>query len=263
MTDGGESSDPGATAPAPSAALIEVLEVARSRGFLGPGPVRAHVAHALGYMGAVDRVGSHEGGNFRPGARIMDLGSGGGVPGLVLAGAWARAEVVLLDASKRRTDFLSWAVERLGLSSRVRVLACRAEEAGRDESERGCYDVVVARSFARPSVTAECGAPFLKVGGMLVVSEPPSDQRGDASTRDGKAGRGAPADGPPATRLPAEGPATVPSSTRWPETELGQLGLAVVGRTDHTFHFQVLRQASACPARFPRRSGIPAKRPLF
>jgi len=248
--------------------IVRVLEAARSQGFLGPGPVQTHIAHALGYLDAIGWNGPRPGSDPRRApARILDLGSGGGIPGLVLADALETAEVVLLDSVRRRTDFLRWAVGQLDLSHRVRVLACRAEVAGRDAAERAHYDVVVARSFARPSVTAECGAPFLKVGGLLVVSEPPVESSEPVAPHSGKYGRDLPMEVPGSGGPPISGSGdqceVERSGGRWPERELEQLGLVPGARKGNDFRFQVLRQVSACPDQFPRRVGVPAKRPLF
>ncbi|HET6966289.1 MAG TPA: hypothetical protein VFH58_16050, partial [Acidimicrobiales bacterium] len=106
--------------------------------------------------------------------------------------------------------------------------ASRAEEAGRRPDLRGTFDVVVARSFGGPAVTAECGAPFLVAGGRLVVAEPPGG-----------------------------------SADRWPAEGLEVLGLRPVEAMTEPSAFQVLLQQEPCPERFPRRTGIPAKRPLF
>jgi 16S rRNA (guanine527-N7)-methyltransferase len=199
--------------------LLAVLERARGLGFLGPGDIAAHVTHALAFAAAMDR----------PPGRALDLGAGGGVPGLVLAaGPWAGASWVLLDASQRRCAFLAWAVGELGLADHVEVRRDRAEVAGRDGELRGRFDVVVARGFAPPAVTAECGAPFLAVGGHLVVSEPPAPEPG-----------------------------------RWPAASLAALGLVDAGGVTDGVHLRRLRQASACPDRYPRRDGMPAKRPLW
>jgi 16S rRNA (guanine527-N7)-methyltransferase len=206
--------------------LLEVLEWSRSLGFLGPGSVRAHVEHALGFSAGVDRTP----------ARFLDLGSGGGVPGLVLASVWEDAEAVLLDARRRRCDFLMEAVRDLGMGGRVGVECARAEEAGRRDGMRAAFDMVVARGFGPPAVTAECGGPFLRVGSVLVVSEPPLHGAGDADAVD---------------------------AARWPADELANLGLAPGPAWAVGYRFQALRQVEPCPARFPRRPGIPAKRPLF
>lgn len=145
------------------APLVEVLHEARDLGFLGPGPVEDHLAHAKGFVAAAPA----------PPGRFLDLGSGGGVPGLVLAAEWPTAEVVLLDGSSKRTAFLRRAVAALGLGGRATVLTARAEVAGRDGRWRARFDLVVARSFGAPAVTAECGAAFLVPGGSLLVSDPP------------------------------------------------------------------------------------------
>lgn len=136
---------------------------------------------------------------------------------------------VFVDSRRRSTEFLREAVAALGLAERVDVVLGRAEDVGRDARYRGRFDRVVARGFGPPPVTAECGAPLLRVGGRLVVSEPPVS-RGD----------------------------------RWPTQPLERLGLRlmdIVGLDEGGF--AVLEQARACPSTYPRRSGIPAKRPLY
>lgn len=196
--------------------LLEQLERARTLGLLGPGPAVDHLVHAQGFIDAlVDVTG-----------RVVDLGSGGGVPGLPLAVAREDLEVVLLDASVRRCEFLSSAVASLALGPRVSVVVGRAEEIGRGEL-RGTAGAVIARSFGPPAATAECAAPLLAVGGRLVVSEPPD-------ARD-----------------------------RWPAAGVGLLGLATVGSATGTPKVQVLELRRPCPDTYPRRDGVPAKRPLF
>lgn len=159
--------------------------------------------------------------------RGLDLGSGGGVPGVVLALARPTWQWVLLDASARRTSFLVAAVTSLGLVDRVQVHTGRAEDLGRLAGHRASYQLVVARSFARPAVVAECGAPLLAVGGRLAVSEPPAQQ------------------------------------DRWPDSELGMLGLGRAAPCAASRRLVILRQEHPCPERYPRRVGIPSKRPLW
>ena len=144
--------------------LTDLLEEARQRGFLGPGPVEPHLDHARAFAVAAGA----------PPARAADLGAGGGLPGLVLAAEfWPDAKWVFVDAQQKRTEFLREAVEDLGLDDRVHVLTERAELVGQDLDHRGTYDLVVSRSFGPPAVTIECAAPLLRVGGAFVVSEPP------------------------------------------------------------------------------------------
>lgn len=220
----------GASGESPDAELRRVLAEARSAGFLGPGPIEAHVAHAEGFATTAQRLAPS--GVSEP--RLVDLGSGGGVPGLVVAVRWPEARLTLLEANGRRAAFLRRAVERLGLGASVSVLQERAERAGHETGLRGAFAGVLARSFGRPAVVAECAAPLLGSRGFMVVSEPPGD---------GGEGRG-----------PEE---------RWPARELEALGLEPLGVVRAGSDYMTLRLVQPCPDRFPRRNGVPAKRPLF
>jgi len=229
-------------APTP-AALREILLSAREAGFLGPGSIERHLRHALGFVALARTQAGHKA------ARILDLGSGGGLPGLVLASQWPDADLVLLDANERRTQFLERSVVACGFQRHVQVIHQRAELAGRSTSLRGTFDGVVVRSFGPPAVVAECAAPFLRVGGWLIVSEPPSDLGGEpdeSSPPDSTADAGA--DG---------------SSGRWPRQGLATFGLQPVDHVRDGFGYQVMHQVEPCPERFPRRNGVPAKKPLF
>jgi 16S rRNA (guanine527-N7)-methyltransferase len=210
---------PGGQSPGPASGLFAVLTAAQQRGFIGGPELGAHVRQAEALAAAVGSAPS----------RVLDLGSGGGLPGLVLASCWPTAEVTLLDGGTARAAFLSWAVAELGCGDRVAVAAGRAEELGRTEL-RGGFDLVVARSFGPPAVVAECGAPFLAVGGWLLVSEPPDSD-----------------------------------GSRWDHpAELAALGLAPEPVRERDGHrFQPLQATTPCPNRYPRRTGIPTKRPLF
>lgn len=206
-------------------ALVPVLEEARRLGFLGPGPVEPHVAHAGGFAAALEE---EAGAGWFP-RWAVDLGSGAGLPGLPLALAYPRAQWVLVEVSVRRAAFLRAAVAELTLGERVTVVEERAEVVGRAPACRGRFDLVVARSFGPPAVFAECAAPLLRPGGWAVVSEPPG---------------GAPA--------------------RWPAHGLAQLDMAPGPAVSAGgAAYQVLRQVAACPERWPRRTGVPGKRPLF
>jgi 16S rRNA (guanine527-N7)-methyltransferase len=206
----------------PPTDLIDVLEESRARGFLGPGPVIDHVRHASAFA---DVIGE-------PPETFLDLGSGGGVPGLVLAGYWTMSRAILLDGSMKRAAFLREAIDALGCGDRVEVWAERAEDTGQDPERRAIADVIVSRSFGAPPVVVECAAPLLRVGGRLVVSEPPRDPES-------------------------------PQAGRWPAKGVALVGMEVESELPGPPALTVLRQVSACPARYPRRVGIPAKRPLF
>jgi 16S rRNA (guanine527-N7)-methyltransferase len=215
-----------------SPSLRAVLGEARSLDLLGSMELEDQIEHALGFARAFETVGA--GGPDR----WIDLGSGGGLPGLVLAQVWPGSEGVLLDSSHRRTEFLGGAVHTMEWDGRVRVVRARAEDAGRDPGLRQGFQAVWARSFGSPPVTAECAAPFLRVGGLLVVSEPPPDQ------------------------VPGTG-AGDPGGGRWPRDGLAPLGLEPLRTLRGRFGYQIVSQSEACPERFPRRAGVPTKRPLY
>jgi len=197
------------------APLLAQLERARTLGFLGPGPVADHIQHAAGFLAALVDVGG----------TVVDLGSGGGVPGLIIAMARPDLTLVLVDATAKRCRFLEQAVRGLALSASV--IEDRAEAVGHS-ARRGSADAVVARSFGAPAATAECGAPLLRLGGVLVVSEPPE-----------------------------------PPIGRWDGAGLAQLGLTVGRRSADAPVVQVLHQTAVCPPAFPRRIGLPSQKPLF
>ena len=228
--------------PAP---LVEVLARAKDLGFLGDGPVSTHVNHSVALAACVEGFLSNPEGLSSPSRaqaptpeRFLDLGSGGGIPGLVLAALWPESRGVLLDASDRRTAILAEAIETLGWGDRIQVVRDRAEVAGRLPVYRAGFDVAVARSFGPPPMTAECGAPFLRPGGLLFVSEPPATDHALSGL--------------------------YPSNpNRWPEEGLGLVGLAPVSAWRRSFGFQVLRLTQRVPDVYPRRNGVPTKRPLY
>ena len=198
---------------------MQALGRAQELGFLGPGPIEPHIAHAERFLTAW---------TGEPPRRCLDLGSGGGLPGLVLAVRWPFSRWTYLDANQRRTSFLAQAVDDLGLGDRVEVERSRAEDAGHDPDYRAQFDLVTARSFGPPAVTAECAAPFLRIGGVLMVSEPPDEVE--------------------------------PGVGRWDREGLARVGMTL-GLRRHGC--QLIQQAELCDPRYPRRVGIPAKRPLF
>ena len=222
------------------ALLDEVLGDAQHRGFLGSGDVDAFVRHALGYLdGLREVVGTADG---------VDLGSGGGIPGLVLAVELPGSRWHLVERSRARADWLTRSVGRLGLRDRVVVRHEAAEVAGRGPL-RGTCAIVVARCFASPAVAAECAAPLLRIGGRAVFSD----------LHDTSPGPSGPSSGDPGPSGEHGGVAG-----RWDEESLTTLGLTLV-RTWQSDEgtYALLEQRTACPERFPRSPGVPARRPLF
>ena len=206
-------------------AVDAVLRRSFDLGFLGSMPITDQVEHALGFAVIVESILG------RPPSSVIDLGTGGGVPGLVLASCWPDSHVVLMDVNERRTTFLREVVDVRNGFGRAQVLQGRAEELGRSEELRERFEVVTSRSFGLPAATAECGSSFLALGGSMVISEPPNSD----------------------------------STIRWPRPGLRQLGmdLATTSRPNVRFGYTVLKKVAPIDDRYPRRVGIPVKRPIF
>jgi 16S rRNA (guanine527-N7)-methyltransferase len=166
--------------------------------------------------------------------RCLDVGAGGGLPGIPLAIAFPSLQVSLLESVGKKSAFLRDAAAELGLE-RVSVRTERAEEAARAPGERDAYDLVVARALAPLPVALELCLPFVRPGGVLVLPRG-SDLAGQLA--DGRAA---------AAQLGARLRPPLP-------LDLEELppGRALV----------VADKLRATPKRFPRRTGLAAKRPL-
>ncbi len=145
--------------------LHEALGDAQRLGFLGARPIDEVIEHARGFVDALDSI---EG-------SIVDLGTGGGVPGLVIAHDRSDLHVTLIDRRTKRTDFLERVVSRLGWAERVEVIAGDAERVAVEQQSR--FDAVVARGFGPPEETLELAIRLVRPGGTIVISEPPEGDR--------------------------------------------------------------------------------------
>ena len=163
--------------------------------------------------------------------RLVDVGSGGGLPGLALKITRPDLAVTLIEADQAKAAFLVQACAKLDLRY-VEVLARRAEEVGRDGRYRESFDVAVARALASMPVLAELCLPLVKVGGRLVAQK-------TASEEVQRAGRAIEAMGGALNRV-----AAAPSAARGAGT------VVIVDKVRPT------------PPAYPRRPGIPARKPL-
>ena len=164
--------------------------------------------------------------------RVIDVGSGGGLPGLPLKIARPELSLTLLEANQRKAAFLVQATARLGLEG-VEVVSRRAEEAGRDLQYREAYDFALARALAPMRVLVELCLPFVAVGGRLLAMK--TDAVAEAEGARGVI-----------ERLGGELVAVTPARSE--ARSLGQV--VVVGKV------------GATPPEYPRRAGVPGRRPL-
>ena len=164
-----------------------------------------------------------------PRTEVLDLGAGGGVPGLVIAAAWPDVAGRCSTSSSVGCDSSPAAVER----PRPRASGRGHRRAGgavrpRPRIIAGALRGGVARGFGSPSATAEMAAPLVRIGGLVLVSEPP-----------GSVGE------------------------RWPSGPLRELGLVLRRVHPGVPPVVELRQEVPCPSWAPRRIGVPGKRPRF
>jgi 16S rRNA (guanine527-N7)-methyltransferase len=105
---------------------------------------------------------------LKPGARVLDVGSGAGFPGLVLKIVWPGIQLTLLEATQKKTQFLGAVVEELALHDTT-VLVGRAETLAHDPGLRAAFDVVTARAVAGLPALLELTLPFARIGGCVVT----------------------------------------------------------------------------------------------
>ena len=142
-------------------ALLEVLSGIQARGAIGELSLPAAVAHAEQFVAALP---AHA-------RQLVDLGSGGGLPGLVIAVRRPEILITLVERRRSRADLLQRAILALKLNDHVHVVGGDVRELAADQPHS--FDAVTARSFAAPAVTARWAGELLLPLGILVVSEPP------------------------------------------------------------------------------------------
>ena len=169
-----------------------------------------------------------------PDFSLIDVGSGAGFPGLPLKIVLPQMKLTLLESTGKKTAFLQHLVDLLGLAV-VKVVTARAEEAGQQPAHRQQYDVAVARAVAALPVLAEYTLPLVKVGGWVLVQKGrhPADEVKDAANALGILGG----------KVQQIYPVDVP-------------GLAAER------HLVLIRKHKPTPRQYPRRPGLPAKKPI-
>lgn len=191
-------------------------------------PVEMRRKHLVDSLACLPSAG------IRDGELVVDLGSGGGFPGIPIGVVHPGAQVILVDAAAKKADFLRAAVERLQLAN-VTVVQERAEDMGRLARWREQASCVTARAVAPMRVLVELGLPLCRVGGRLVALK---GIRAEQEIRDA-------------------------------EEALRRLG----GRVAHRRAFALpdgeerrvvvrVEKTSPTPAKYPRRAGVPERQPL-
>ncbi|CAM0913490.1 unnamed protein product [Alopecurus aequalis] len=129
-----------------------------------------HVADSLAVLPPLERAYTSRGGDVASGVSLIDVGSGAGLPGLILAVARPSWKFTLLESMRKRCTFLEHAVEVMELSN-VDVVCDRAENVGQSPEFREAFDVAAARAVAELKILAEYCLPLVRVGGLFIAAK--------------------------------------------------------------------------------------------
>jgi 16S rRNA (guanine527-N7)-methyltransferase len=192
---------------------------------------RRHFGEALALLVALRSAGLV---SAESTTNVVDVGTGAGFPGLPMRIVEPALRLTLLEANSRRCRFLEAAVETLALDDVV-VVQARAEDAGRDDALRGTFDLAVARALAPLAVLVEYALPLLREGGVLAAQK---GSRADAEVMEARGALAA-----------LGGVVEIVAPLSLPQESVAQ-------------HVVMIRRAGPLDDRYPRRTGIPTKRPL-
>jgi 16S rRNA (guanine527-N7)-methyltransferase len=167
------------------------------------------------------------------GGKVIDIGSGAGFPGLILAIKSPAAWFTLVEADLKKSQFLQTVIESLNLKN-VTVLRQRVEDLGRDLTHRESYDVCTSRAVAGMNILLEYSLPLIKINGVVAMWKGSSYQQEIAEAANSL------------SLLQGK----ILSLHTYSLMEEGERVIVMVGKDGNT------------PERYPRRSGVPAKRPL-
>jgi 16S rRNA (guanine527-N7)-methyltransferase len=192
-------------------------------------PDGIQIRHFLDSLSCLQAIGE-----FGQDQSLLDVGSGAGFPGLPLKIVCPTLRLTLVEATRKKTDFLRHVVERLALSN-VMIVHARAEQVGQDPIHRESYDWVTARAVAALPTLVEYMLPLCRLGGHCLA------QKGEAAAAEASTAQ--PAIALLGGRLNRLVPIELP-------------GLA------ETRHLVILDKVARTPGSYPRRPGRPAKSPL-
>lgn len=170
-----------------------------------------------------------------PGAKVVDVGTGAGFPGLPIKIVRPDIELVLIDSLAKRVAFLNNAVEYMGLGN-VKVIHIRAEDYGRSKQGREKHDLAISRAVSRVSVLSELCLPLLRTGGIMLAMKGPAvlEEMAEATKAIEILGGG--------------------------EVKLIEMKLPL---SNDGRYIIVIKKIARTPEQYPRRAGLPAQKPIL
>jgi 16S rRNA (guanine527-N7)-methyltransferase len=191
-------------------------------------PLAIEIRHFLDSLSILKVV------QFPPNAKVVDVGAGAGFPGIPLRIVCPKIQLTLLEATGKKIQFLQHIVQTLNLSN-VKFANLRAEEAGQVPAHREQYDVVLARAVAHMPILMEYLLPLCKVGGRCIAL------KGESA---------------------AEEVGAAEHAMRLLGGRFSQLIPVELPHVAETHYLVVIDKVAATPPQYPRRPGIPSKKPL-
>jgi 16S rRNA (guanine527-N7)-methyltransferase len=191
-------------------------------------PAGIEIKHFLDALTIVPHLGASSSG------RMVDVGTGAGFPSLPVKIVCPGLRVTLVEATGKKAEFCRHLVERLDLEG-VEVVHARAEQVGQNDEHRQLYDVAVARAVASLPVLVEYLLPLVRIGGRAIA------QKGE---------------GGPAEAQAAE------AAIRLMGGRLQQIAPIELPGVAEVRYLVILEKVAATPQAYPRRSGLPSRRPL-
>ncbi len=167
--------------------------------------------------------------------KMIDVGTGAGFPGMVLAILFQQHQVTLLEATGKKIKFLDHVIELLGLKN-AQTLNARAEDAGQMSGHRAKYDIVMARAVARLPALLEYMLPLAKVHGVCIAMKGVSAQDELADSRIALKTLGG---------------------------QFDKIETVMLPTVEEAHYLVIIHKIAKTPSDYPRKPGIPTKKPLI
>ncbi|MFC1517025.1 16S rRNA (guanine(527)-N(7))-methyltransferase RsmG [Candidatus Margulisiibacteriota bacterium] len=185
--------------------------------------VEKHFLDSLAFVKIIALIGSE---------KIVDVGSGAGLPGLPIALLYPKISMTLVDSTVKKVDFLNKVIKTLHIKNAICIVD-RAENLAKDTNHRGKYDIALARAVSKVNILLELMLPFLKIQGKVVL------YKGAAVGQELEQAK---------------------NSLKILGGELAKMEKFSIGENKRSLI--LIKKVNDTPQKYPRRAGLPQKKPL-